>query len=242
MMTPALQFQHVVQGYARQPVLRGVDLAVAQGEFVGLVGVNGAGKTSLLHCLFDFCALTQGRIEIVGVTHRLPRARAPLAFLPERFTPPYYLTGADFLKYLLTLHGAPYRPAEVAAMLQALDLDAAALTAAVRTYSKGMTQKLGLAGCLLADKAIYVLDEPMSGLDPKARALLKRQLGHLRQRGRTVFFTSHALADVEQLCDRMAILHAGTIRFAGTPAQCCRQFDADELERAYMRCIDAPAA
>ncbi len=237
MSIPAVQFLDVAQRYGKQAVLSGIDLRVAPGECLGLVGVNGAGKTSLIKCLFDFCAMERGSIEIFGLSNRLPAARRPLAFLPERFMPPYYLTGRDFLAYLLRLQGLPYRPAAAQAMLAALDLDPAALSRTVRHYSKGMTQKLGLAACLLADKAMYVLDEPMSGLDPKARALLKQQLERVRAGGATVLFTSHALADIEQLCDRVAILHAGRIRFLGSPALCRQQYGADDLEQAFMRCI-----
>jgi len=237
MSYPALRFEHVSKRYGHAAVLHGVDLEVRRGALFGLVGVNGAGKTSLLHCLLDFCHVDGGAISILGQPHGQPSARAPLTFLPERFTPPYYLTGADFLKYMLTLQNLPYQPSAVADMFAALDLDAGALGQTVRHYSKGMTQKLGLAACLLARKQVTVLDEPMSGLDPKARALLKRQLLRLRDDGATVFFTSHALADVEELCDQMAILHGGRIAYAGTPAGCRAQYGADGLEQAFLRCI-----
>lgn len=237
MRPPAIRFQNVTKGYGASQVLREIDLEISSGEFFGLVGMNGAGKTTLIKCLLDFCALDGGSIEIFGAGHRLTESRKPLAFLPERFMPPYYLTGMDFLKYMLKLQALPYNRSEAGAMLQALDLDPSALTRPVRAYSKGMTQKLGLAACFLAGKDLYVLDEPMSGLDPKARALLKALLQELRTAGRTLFFSSHALADVEEICDRMAILHEGRIRFVGSPADCCRKFDADTLEQAYLKCI-----
>jgi ABC-2 type transport system ATP-binding protein len=233
----ALRFHQVSQRYAHRKVLDGVDLDVRPGEFFGLAGVNGAGKTSMIKCLFDFCALDGGSIEIFGVGHRSPAARQPLAFLPERFTPPYYLTGTDFLRYILQLQGIRYQPAMARELALALDLEEDALRRTVRSYSKGMTQKLGLLGCLLADKDMLVLDEPMSGLDPKARALLKQQLQQLRHRGRTLLFTAHALADIEELCDRMAILHGGRIRFAGTPEACRAAYGASTLEQAFMECI-----
>lgn len=237
MTVPALRFQQVVKRYGAASVLQGVDLELAAGESFGLVGVNGAGKTSLIKCMLDFCALDGGVIEIYGRPHHQPAARRPLGFLPERFTPPYYLTGADFIRYLLTLQGLPYDQPAVDAMLAALDLEPAALKKTVRSYSKGMTQKLGLAACLLSRKQLYVLDEPMSGLDPKARALLKEQLRALRRNGSTLFMTSHALADVDELCDRMAILHDGRIRFAGTPAECRARYGAATLEQAFLACI-----
>jgi len=237
MTHPALRIQQVTKRYGAASVLRGVDLELRAGECFGLVGVNGAGKTSLIKCLLDFCALDGGSIEIFGQPHHQPSSRAPLGFLPERFTPPYYLTGADFIRYLLSLQGLSYDVQAVGAMLAALDLDPDALKRTVRSYSKGMTQKLGLAACLLARKPLYILDEPMTGLDPKARALLKDQLRGLHRAGSTVFLTSHALADVDELCDRMAILHDGAIRFSGTPAECRAQYGAPTLEQAFLTCI-----
>jgi ABC-2 type transport system ATP-binding protein len=288
MNQPALRFANVVKRYAGVDVLRGIDLEVGTGELFGLVGVNGAGKTSLIKCLFDFIALDQGSIEIFGRSHLQPAARQALLFLPENFRPPPYFKGAEFLRYMLQLHAVPYQQDQVLRMLAALDLAPDALTRQVRDYSKGMTQKLGLAGCLLAalganaalapvqlmhqggpqqpapalDKhmnlpagsppalqpnpptgaapqpRMLVLDEPMSGLDPKARALVKRQLQHLRARGGAAFFSSHALADVAELCDRMAILHEGGLVFVGTPAVCVETYCAVNLEQAFLSAIN----
>jgi ABC-2 type transport system ATP-binding protein len=235
----ALRFSGVAKNYGRAGVLHDVSFEVARGEFFGLVGVNGAGKTTLLKCLLDFCSADRGSIEIFATPHRLTAARRRLAFLPERFNPPYYLTGEDFIKYVLEMQAAGYDRSAAERMLHALDLDLAALNLPVRAYSKGMTQKLGLAACFLSGKDLYVLDEPTSGLDPKARALLKSHLRELKQRSRTVFFTSHALADVAEVCDRMAVMHAGRLRFAGTPAALCRQFATGDLEQAFMHCIEA---
>ncbi|UOD28848.1 ABC transporter ATP-binding protein [Massilia violaceinigra] len=238
MSTPALRFRQLVKRYAGTPVLEGIDLDIAPGECVGLVGVNGAGKTSLLKCLFDFVRVDSGSIEIFGRSHREAAARSPLAFLPERFTPPYYLTGAEFLTYMAKLHGGRHDPGAARAMLDALDLDHAALSMPAHKQSKGMTQKLGLAACFLSNKQAYILDEPMSGLDPKARARLKERLRHVRAQGATVFFSSHALADIEELCDRMAILHDGQLRFTGTPAACREAYGAATLEQAFLTCVN----
>ncbi len=141
---------------------------------------------------------------------------------------------------MLKLQGLSYEPTEVEDMLAALDLDLTALRLPVRAYSKGMTQKLGLAACFLASKELYVLDEPTSGLDPKARARLKAQFKELRKQARTAFFTSHTLADVEEICDRRAVTHAGRLLFVGTPQQLCRSHAAPNLEQAFLSCIGAP--
>jgi ABC-2 type transport system ATP-binding protein len=237
MTIPAIEFKSIVKHYGSKAALRQIDLSIAPGEFFGLVGMNGAGKTTLLKCLLDFCAVDAGQIEIFGIDHRNTLARQPLAFLPERFMPPYYLYGSDFLKYMLQLQDMPFDRAKAIMMLGALDLDVSALAKPVRDYSKGMTQKLGLAACFLARKQLYVLDEPMSGLDPRARALLKAKLHQMKTEGCTLFFSSHALADVDEICDRMAILHDGQLRFVGTPAQCREQFQSETLEQAYLKCI-----
>ncbi|MDB5812664.1 MAG: transporter family protein [Betaproteobacteria bacterium] len=234
----ALQFSGVVKSYGRTQALRDVSFDVAEGEFFGLVGVNGAGKTTLLKCLLDFCNLSAGTIQIFGTPHHLTVARRRLAFLPERFNPPYYLTGEDFIRYVLGMQSTPYDRAEAEHMLRAFDLDLSALKLPVRAYSKGMTQKLGLAACLLSRKDLYILDEPASGLDPKAHALLKARLQELKRQSCTVFFTSHALADVAELSDRIAVIHAGSLRFAGTPAALCEQHGGKTLEQAFLNCID----
>jgi ABC-2 type transport system ATP-binding protein len=233
----ALRFAQVEKRYAGVRVVSGFSLEVRRGEFFGLVGVNGAGKTTLIKCLLDFCDADGGAIEIFGVPHTTTAARARVSYLPERFSPPFYLTGRDFLQYMLGLHRTRYDAAEVARIFSALDLEPAALDRPARVYSKGMTQKLGLAACLLSGKDLYVLDEPTGGLDPKARALAKSELAALRRAGRTVFFTSHALADVAEMCDRLAVMHAGRLRFAGTPQELTGRMGAPDLERAFLDCI-----
>jgi len=233
----AISFRGLSKSYADTAVLHGLELDVPAGRTFGLVGMNGAGKTTLIKCLLDFCEFDAGDIRIFGLPSRDTQARARLAFLPERFVPPYYLTGEDFLRYMMKLYCCDYVPAQVGRMLAELDLAESALNKPVRTFSKGMTQKLGLAACLLSDRELLVLDEPTSGLDPKARALLKVRLQAAHAAGRTLFFTSHALADVDELCDRMAVLHEGRLRFSGTPFELRTRFDAVTLEQAYLACI-----
>jgi len=242
MQSSALNFNRVAKRFARKVALADLSLDVMSGESFALVGMNGAGKTTLLKCLLDFCEPDSGDINVFGIPHRETRSRARLSFLPERFTPPYYLTGRDFLRLMLELQRVPYREADTLLTLDSLDLDSTALDVPVRAFSKGMTQKLGLVACLLSRKDLYVLDEPTSGLDPKARALLKARLRELRAQGKTVFFTSHSLADVEEIGDRLAVLHLGELRFLGTPTQLKTDHRTDSLEEAYLRCIEVDVA
>ncbi len=236
---PALRFTRVARRFGRRRVLEDVSLEVMRGESFGLVGMNGAGKTTCIKGLLDFSALDGGAIEIFGIAHTETRARARLAYLPERFLPPHYLTGRDFLRYMSRLHRLRYSETDARRMCASLDLDADALDRPVHEYSKGMAQKLGLCSCFLSERDLFVLDEPMSGLDARARLRVKQRLLGLKARGRSLFFTAHVLGDVEALCDRMGILHAGVLQFVGTPAECRRQYAAHSLERAYLNCIDA---
>jgi ABC-type multidrug transport system ATPase subunit len=238
----ALRFSHVGKSYAALPALSDFSLQVKRGEFFGLIGVNGAGKTTLIKCLLDFCETDGGTIEIFDTPHRATAARARLAFLPERFNPPHFLTGRDFIRYMLELYRQPYDEEQVARLFDRLDLDRSALDRPARDFSKGMTQKLGLAACLLSGKDLHVLDEPAGGLDPKARALLKRELKALHAAGRTLFITSHALGDVAELCDRMAVVHGGRLRFAGSPADLMSRHGASDMEQAFLACIGEPTA
>jgi len=157
--------------------------------------------------------------------------------LPERFVPPYYLTGEDFLRFMTGMYGRRLQTSTAAEMFEALDLPREALRKPVRAFSKGMTQKLGLAASLLSGRELLVLDEPTSGLDPGARALLKAQLKRLHEDGTTLFLTSHSLADIEELCDRMAVLHQGRLRYAGTPGGLKERHAAPDLEQAYLACV-----
>ena len=112
----------------------------------------------------------------------------------------------------------------------------------MRSLSKGMTQKLGLAACFLAARELYVLDEPMSGLDPASRVAVKTVLQRLVAEGRTLLFTSHVLADVEELCASIAVLERGRVRWRGAPAALCARYAEPRLEAAFLRCIREPAA
>ena len=223
--------------YGKLDALKRVDLDVPAGEAFGLVGANGAGKTTLIKCTLDLCACDSGSVEIFGVAARLPKSRRRLAYLPERFVPPHYLRCREFLELMLELAGSRYDPSRAQRLLEELELERDVLERPVRQLSKGMTQKLGLASCFLVERDLFVLDEPMSGLDPATRVAVKSVLRRLSAEGRTLFFTSHVLADVEELCSSIAVLDRGTVRFRGSPAALCARYAQTHLERAFMRCI-----
>ena len=241
--TPALRVTALAKRYGKFQALESIDLEIAAGEAFGLVGANGAGKTTLIKCMLDLAAFDRGAIEIFGIPARAPASRRRLSYLPERFNPPYYLRGREFLAMMLELAGERYDGNAAEALLRELELDREALDKPVRTLSKGMTQKLGLAACFLARRDLYVLDEPMSGLDPAARVAVKTVLRRLASGGRTLFFTSHVLADVDELCTSIAVIDRGRVRFRGAPAELSARYGERSLENAFMRCVrDEPAA
>jgi len=234
---PAVRIDALVKRYGRAVALDGVSLSVARGEAFGLVGANGAGKTTLIRCLLDLTAADAGAIDIFGAPAREPSSRRRLSYLPERFVPPHYLTGAEFLRTLAALAGERHDEARAARLAGELELERDALERPVRSLSKGMTQKLGLAGALALERELYVLDEPMSGLDPAARVAVKSVLQRLSAEGRTLFFTSHVLADVDELCSSIAVLERARLCFRGAPGELCARYGEASLERAFMKCI-----
>ncbi|MDH5425246.1 MAG: ABC transporter ATP-binding protein [Gammaproteobacteria bacterium] len=218
-------------------MLNDIDLKVDAFEIFSLIGINGAGKTTLIKCILDFHTYDSGEIRLFDISSTDTTSRANLAYLPERFLPPYYLNGQQFLNYIFDLHKTSVDDVAVKQMLSDLDLSKDILKKSVREFSKGMAQKLGLAALLLLDKKLLILDEPMSGLDPKARALVKKQLKLAKEKGKTIFFSSHLLADVEELSDRIGILHQGKIAFYGTPEECKQRYQTATLEDAFLHCI-----
>jgi ABC-2 type transport system ATP-binding protein len=233
-----IECKNLTKSYGTKQVLDDINLSVQQGEFFGLVGMNGGGKSTMIKSMLDLVAINSGEIKLFGKLHREVSSRENIAYLPDRFAPPPHLKGKDFLRYMLELQGQDYDDTKIDNMLDALALDKVAMQSSVNSFSKGMTQKLGLASCLLSDKKLLILDEPMSGLDPKARVLFKTELHNKKNQGVTVFFSSHVLADVDELADRIAVLHAGELRYVGSTEGLKEKYKADTLEEAYMQCIN----
>ncbi len=237
MASPIIRFQAVSKAFGAARVLRDVGFDVPAGCAFALAGENGAGKTTLMKCLLDFCSF-EGEIRLSGMPSTAPESRACLAFLPERFNAPWFLTGRQFIRAMLALGGGLWSEERTRAVFAELGLAPGTLDRPVREFSKGMNQKLGLAACLLSQRELLVLDEPMSGLDPSARQRVKNLLARIKGEGRTVFFTTHSLADLEEICDHMAVLHGGALAFSGPPAALRERTGEQTLERAFLRCIE----
>lgn len=230
------------RSFAGQAALEGFSFSLSPPEVVALVGVNGAGKSTFIKLLLDLGAADSGQVLLGGLPVSNPASRAGVAFLPERFLPPHYLTGGECLHFLCALQGVSPEPTRVAEVLTALDLDPDRLPLAVGKLSKGTAQKLGLAAVALSGRALWVLDEPLSGLDPIARAGFFRLLAGHRAGGGSVLYSTHVLSDVARLADRMVLLHRGQALYAGTPQGLQVSTGCSDLEGAYLACIHAARA
>ena len=174
--TPFLEILNLSKIIGSNNVIKEVSTSFSRFEKLAITGETGSGKSTLLKCLLDFYQLDKGHISIMNKPHAIPESRRVLSYLPERFIPPAHLKGMELIKYLLTLHGTHVSSDQIRYMMDALELRESALEQSTHTYSKGMAQKLGLAIAFLSAKPLLILDEPMSGLDPKARILVKRQI------------------------------------------------------------------
>ena len=160
-------------------VLDNISFRVENGSIFGLVGLNGIGKTTLIKIILDMLPNDKGNIEIFGINHKDTNSRKNICYLPEKFLPSQYLTGYEFLKISLSFFGIELNEKikqEAVKMAKKIILDPAVLENVIGKYSKGMRQKLGLLACLMSNAKLLILDEPMSGLDPKSRIALKQTL------------------------------------------------------------------
>jgi ABC-2 type transport system ATP-binding protein len=223
MPDPVIQLESLTKDYTvgfwrPRPyrALDGLTLEVQRGEVFGCLGPNGAGKTTTLKLLMGLVFPTTGDARILGRPIHDVAMRRRIGFLPENPVFYDYLTGEELLAYFGQLCGASGRDARARA---AVLLDRVGIGAerrlAVRRYSKGMVQRLGVAQALVNDPEVVFLDEPMSGLDPLGRRDVRALILQLRDEGRTIFFSSHILPDAETLCSRVAILAAGRLQAIG---------------------------
>jgi len=221
----------------RVRALDGLSLTVERGETFGFLGGNGAGKTTAIKVLMRLMTPTAGRARILDHDVADVRVHARVGYLPEQ---PYfydYLTARELLEYCAELfgYGRAARRARAADLLRRVQLDEAAWNRQLRKFSKGMLQRVGLAQALVNDPELVVLDEPMSGLDPIGRRQVRDLISGLRAAGVTVFFSSHIIADIEVLCDRVAILQRGRLAHVGRLDELRRRVDgAGRLEITVM--------
>lgn len=216
----------------RKTVLKGVSFQVPAGQTTGFVGNNGSGKTTTIKCLFEFIHKDSGEISFFG-EKLSSEAKKKIGYLPER---PYlyeFLTGLEFLKFHWQLstgqfssdfYEKAHKALKTVGLYEARDKR-------LREFSKGMLQRAGLAQALLHDPELVILDEPMSGLDPDGRLMVKDVLKEQKKKGVSLFFSSHLLQDMEELCEHLVVIHHGQILYNGGLGEFMSQFPS--LEEAF---------
>jgi len=214
-----IEFDSVTKRYGSLMALKDANLVVNEGSITGLIGPNGAGKTTSMEVISTLLTRDSGKVSVVGYDPELdPRAvREVLGYMPDFFGVYDGLIVREYLDFFATAHGLrpEARPAVVADLLALVDLEEKA-GADVNSLSRGMKQRLSLARALVHDPQVLVLDEPASGLDPRARVQLRELIGELARMGKTVLISSHILSELEGVCSHMAIVDRGSVRAQGT--------------------------
>jgi len=204
------------------PALQGVSLQVQRGSIYGLIGQNGAGKTSLVKILLGLSTPTGGEARLLGGLPGDPAAMRRIGYLPEQMRLPEYFKAKDFLCYMGRLNNVSSALLQnrIPRLLEKAGL--AGVEKPVGSYSKGMQQRLGLAQALVNDPEVLFLDEPTDGLDPVGRKDVRDLLLSLRAAGKTIFLNSHLLSEIEMVCDQIVILNQGKVACMAAPAEFTR--------------------
>ncbi len=237
-MSLALNISNINYSIAGVDILKTLNLDVDERGYYAIAGVNGAGKSTLIKLILDLIRPSPGgSIRIFGTDNQDRGCRDQLAYLPEKFDVKKNISGRQYLDFIARVyHQKPGRE-RITDLAERLDFPPDRLDSRVGTYSKGMVQKLGLVSCFMLERRLIILDEPLSGLDPRARYRFKQVMRDEKSAARTVLYSTHMLADAEDLCDQFGILHDGEMKYQGTPADCIHHYRADSLEQAYMNCI-----
>src|SRR5216684_1269281 len=221
----------------RKIAVKDLNLSVHAGEVFGFLGPNGAGKTTTMNVLLGFVNATSGAAFLFGVNVREPIARRRIGYLPELTYYYKFLTAEELLRFYARIFGIPAAEAEqrIDSLLKLVELESARKRP-IKTYSKGMQQRVGLAQALINNPDLLILDEPTSGLDPLGRMKVREIIQRLKNEGKTVFFSSHELGEVETVCDRVAIIHQGELKAEGRVDQLVRQYQAN-LEKIFLTIV-----
>jgi ABC-2 type transport system ATP-binding protein len=232
-----VEYKAQSSGQGRKVAVNGLNLRVRAGEVFGFLGPNGAGKTTTMNVLLGFVNATSGAAFLFGVDVREPIARQRIGYLPELTYYYKFLTAEELLRFYARIFHIPRPQADqrIDQLLKLVELEHARKRP-IKTYSKGMQQRVGLAQALINNPDLLILDEPTSGLDPLGRMKVREIIQRLKNEGKTVFFSSHELGEVETVCDRVAIIHQGQLKVEGRVADLVEQHQAN-LEKIFLGII-----
>src|SRR5215813_8720464 len=224
-------------GEPKKLAVKDLNLKVQAGEVFGFLGPNGAGKTTTMNVLLGFVNATAGAAFLFGVNVREPIARQRIGYLPELTYYYKFLTAEELLRFYARVFGIERAEADrrIDHLLKLVELENARKRP-IKTYSKGMQQRVGLAQALINNPDLLILDEPTSGLDPLGRMKVREIIQRLKNEGKTVFFSSHELGEVETVCDRVAIINQGQLKVEGRVADLVEQYQAN-LEMIFLKII-----
>lgn len=217
----------------KKPILNGVSFEIPKNEIVGFIGVNGAGKTTSLKCILGFINPDGGEITFFNQSGFNNHAKRKVGYMPER---PYFydfLSGREFLKLHWDLSGTEKNKeifeARMHEVLEKVDL-VRAKDMRLRSFSKGMLQRIGIAQAIIHQPELLILDEPMSGLDPDGRYLVKEIMKEEHKKGTTLFFSSHLLQDMEEICHKLVVIDGGSLLYTGPLGPFVKKMEDESLK------------
>ena len=224
----------VSRSFGSVKAVDGLSFSLSAGEVMGFLGTNGAGKTTTIKMMLGLVAPSSGRVQVLGGDPSCPQVRARIGYMPEIATYYPYLNARELLAFYGGICGLDAKTVRARSdeLLESVGL-ADAAKRPLRTYSKGMLQRAGIAQALLNDPALLVLDEPFTGLDPLARIHFRELMRGLRERGKSIFFSSHELGETELLCDKVVIMKKGRALYQG-PVKDIAGDGERNLERIFL--------
>ena len=234
-----LTVEYPAGGFGKQAnvAVKNLSLEVYAGEVFGFLGPNGAGKTSTMQVLLGFRPPTSGAAFIFDIDVRQTIARQRIGYLPELTYYYKFLTAEELLQFYARIFKIPRTETEqrIDALLKLVELEHARKRP-IKSYSKGMQQRVGLAQALINNPDLLILDEPTSGLDPLGRMKVREIIQRLKNEGKTIFFSSHELGEVETICDRVAIIDRGELKVEGRVSDLVGKYQTD-LEKIFLKII-----
>jgi len=231
-MDSLIILKDIKKNFGKITVLENIDLEIKPGEVFGLLGLNGAGKTTLIRCMMKLLNPTAGEIFFKNRLLLNQDIQKNFGFLPENFLAPANLTANELLA--IFAWGMNLKASRIQACLEQVGL-VEQKDKLIKAYSRGMVQRLGLALVLLKEPDILILDEPTLGLDTLGQAQILSLLRELNKEGKTIFFSSHILAQIEKVCHRIGIIHQGKLRFTGNLKDIINKYNSPSLEEAFLK-------